>query len=196
MVTATVLPENTTDKTVTWISSDEKIAKVDSRGNIIAMNPGKCLITAKTSNGKKASVELTVNSILVSEIKVDIEEISLNVDESVLVKTTVLPENATDKTLTWKSEDSNIATVEEGTIIAKAAGTTKVICESVNGITKEINVTVENIVETSTDVTENEDVNTNTDTGSNETTSNPLGTMIGLAAVVGVPAYIISKKKK
>ena len=183
-ITATVLPENTTDKTVTWTSSDENIAKVDENGNITAINPGTCLITVETTNGKSESVSVTVSPILVSEIKVDVEEVVLDIDESIEIHATIIPDNATDKTLSWNVEDINIATIEDGKITAKAEGTTKVICKSTNGITKEINVTVESTTETSADVTED---NTEPDS---------LGTMIGLAIVVGVPAYIISKKKK
>lgn len=184
IITATVLPENTTDKTVTWTSSDENIAKVDDNGNITAINPGTCLITAETTNGKSESVSVAVSPILVSEIKVDVEEVALDIDESIEIHATIIPENVTDKTLSWSVEDINIATIDDGKITAKAEGTTKVICKSTNGITKEINVTVESVTETSTNVTED------------NTESDPLGTMIGFATIVGIPAYIISKKKK
>ena len=58
-VTATVSPANTTNKSVTWTSSNTRVATV-SGGTITAKGVGKATITAKTSNGKTASVTVTV----------------------------------------------------------------------------------------------------------------------------------------
>ena len=60
-LTETVLPEDTTDKTVTWSSSNAKVATVDQKGNVKAVNHGKAIITAKTANGKTAKCEVRVN---------------------------------------------------------------------------------------------------------------------------------------
>ena len=59
-VTATVSPANTTNKSVTWTSSNTSVATVATDGTITAKGIGKATITAKTSNGKKASVTVTV----------------------------------------------------------------------------------------------------------------------------------------
>lgn len=55
---ATVTPNNTTDGNVTWKSSNKKIAKVTSRGNVYAKSVGECTVTATTANGKKLHVRL------------------------------------------------------------------------------------------------------------------------------------------
>jgi len=59
-LTATVTPDNASDKNVTWKSSDESIATVSSTGMINAIKPGKVTITATSSNGKTNSIEIEV----------------------------------------------------------------------------------------------------------------------------------------
>ncbi len=61
-VTATVTPSNATDKTVTWTSSDETVAKVNRAGTITAVAEGTAVITATTFNGYKATVKVTVKA--------------------------------------------------------------------------------------------------------------------------------------
>lgn len=57
-----IAPSNASNKTVTWTSSNKKVAAVSSRGKITAKGVGKATITAKTSNGKKAVCKVTVRS--------------------------------------------------------------------------------------------------------------------------------------
>ena len=56
----TISPTNVTNKTVTYTSSNSKVATVTTNGTIKAINGGTAAITAKTSNGKKASCKVTV----------------------------------------------------------------------------------------------------------------------------------------
>ena len=56
----TLKPENVTDATVTWKSSNKKVATVDKNGKVTAKKKGTCVITATTSNGKKAKCKITV----------------------------------------------------------------------------------------------------------------------------------------
>ena len=60
-LTATVLPENTTDKTVTWLTSDKTIATVEN-GVVKAIKAGTATITVTTINGKTATFEITVKA--------------------------------------------------------------------------------------------------------------------------------------
>ena len=55
-----IAPSNASNKTVTWTSSNKKVAAVSSAGKITAKGVGKATITAKTSNGKKAVCKVTV----------------------------------------------------------------------------------------------------------------------------------------
>lgn len=59
-LTAVVKPDNATDKSITWSSSDENVAKVDQSGNVTAVNRGTATITSETSNGKTAACTVTV----------------------------------------------------------------------------------------------------------------------------------------
>lgn len=142
-LTATVSPSNAKDKNVTWTSSNKEIVMIDSEGEIVALGIGEAIITAKTSNGKEAVVNVTVKPIKVTEIKISESEINLKVDESATLIATVLPEDATDKEVEWTSENTEIIAVEDGVITAVAPGSAKVICSSKDGIKAEVNVVVE-----------------------------------------------------
>ncbi len=56
----TFKPKNVTDQTLTWKSSNSKVAKVDKNGKVTAKKKGTCVITAISSNGKKAKCKITV----------------------------------------------------------------------------------------------------------------------------------------
>ncbi|MBP3552798.1 MAG: Ig domain-containing protein [Bacteroidaceae bacterium] len=124
-LTAKVLPENATDKNVTWKSSDASIATVSSSGVVKAIGAGTATITA-TAGGKSATCQVTVeeNVVEVTAVTLSSTELSLTVGESHSLTAKVLPENATDKSVTWKSSDASIATVSSsGAVKAIGAGT-------------------------------------------------------------------------
>lgn len=62
-LTASVLPKDASDKTLTWSSSDENVATVDENGKVTAVKAGNAVITATASNNVSASCELTVAEI-------------------------------------------------------------------------------------------------------------------------------------
>ena len=191
LLTATVSPSNATDKTVTWTSSNKEIVMVDSEGEIVALGIGEAEVTAKTSNGKEAIVNVTVKPIPVTEIKISESDINLKVDESATLTATVLPEEATDKTVEWTSENTEIVAVENGVITAIAPGSAKVICSSKDGIKSEVNVVVEE--------PETVEVSASDDDAGDASTTSDSDAVLGLAtigAMVGIPVYIHNKKKK
>ena len=59
-LTTNIFPSNTTDKKVTWKSSDESIITVSETGKITALKSGKAKITVSTTNGKADSIEINV----------------------------------------------------------------------------------------------------------------------------------------
>lgn len=62
-ITATLLPETTTDTDLLWTTSDDGIATVDEYGTVTALTPGNCIITATTADGQiKATYDLTVKA--------------------------------------------------------------------------------------------------------------------------------------
>ena len=121
-LTATVLPENTTDKTITWSSDNEAIAKVSADGTVTAVSIGVANITA-TCGEAKATCKVTVNPVPASGVSLNIKDMTLMVGQTDKLTATVLPENTTDKTITWKSDSEAIATVStDGTVTAVSVG--------------------------------------------------------------------------
>ena len=122
-LTATVNPNNADDTTVTWKSSDTDVAIVNN-GVVIALTPGTVTITA-TAGGKTATCEITVEErfIPVTEVILNHTEATLNVGDKLELTATVLPEDATKKTVTWKSSNSKVASIRKGVVTAVAEGT-------------------------------------------------------------------------
>ena len=133
-LTATIAPEDATDKTVSWVSSDEEIAKVDSEGKVSAIAPGTADITVTTTDGeKKAVFALTVVAkvVPVESIAIDKETLELVEGDSATLTATVSPDNASDKTYAWTSSNPDVATVaEDGTVTAIAPGNTTITATS------------------------------------------------------------------
>ncbi len=59
-LTATIKPDNATDKNITWKSSDESIATISSSGEVLAKKSGTINITASTSNGKTSIIKMDI----------------------------------------------------------------------------------------------------------------------------------------
>lgn len=59
-LSATVLPDTATDKSVTWSSNNAAVATVSTNGTVTAHKAGTAVITARTANGKSASCTVTV----------------------------------------------------------------------------------------------------------------------------------------
>ena len=131
---ATVAPEYASDKTVFWLTSNEKVATVDDNGKVTAVGSGEAKITA-TAGGKYASCTVKV-TVLVAGITLDKTELDMTIDdEPVTLVAKVIPEGATDKTVIWSSSNDRVATVDangkvtavgngEATITAKAGDKT------------------------------------------------------------------------
>ena len=146
-LTATVLPENTTDsKNVSWGSNNEAVATVDANGTVTAKRAGTAVITATSTNGKTAGCTVTVSrkEIPITEISLDKSSATLTEGETTTLTATVLPENTTDsKSVSWRSSNSEVATVDtNGTVTAKRAGTAVITATSTNGKTAGCTVTV------------------------------------------------------
>ena len=132
-LTATVLPDDAADKTVTWSSSDNSVASVDQDGKVVALKGGNAIITAK-AGGMMATCRVTITADVTS-IFLSKTSLTLNKGESETISATVLPEDATEKTVSWSSSDNAIASVDqtgkvtalmggEATITAKAGAFT------------------------------------------------------------------------
>ncbi len=144
-ITATVNPIDATNKSVTWTTSNSKVATV-SNGKITAKSAGTATITAKTSNGKKATCKVTVKNPTVNatSVKLSKTSVSLVKGKTTTIKATVMPSNATNKKVTWTTSNSRVATVSNGKITAKLAGTATITAKTSNGKKATCKVTVKN----------------------------------------------------
>lgn len=142
-LTAVVAPENTSDKTVTWTSSDEAVATVDANGKVTAKAIGEATITA-TCGSVKAECAVKVVATPVESIELNLTELTLTEGDKSTLKVTYTPGSATDKTVTWTSSDESVATVAAtGEVTAVKAGTASITATTANGKTASCTVTVE-----------------------------------------------------
>ena len=127
-LTAYVSPDDAADPAITWKSSDSNIAKVNGAGIVEAKAAGKCTITA-TSGAKSASCTITV--LEAPAVRVDSVKLAINsntvtilyVGDTVDLVANVIPSDADDRSLTWSSSDTSIATVSSlGRVDAVAPG--------------------------------------------------------------------------
>ena len=133
---ATVLPENATDKSVTWKSSNEAVATVDANGLVTAIGVGETTITATTTDGSNltASCKVTVVPTLAESITLDKTEISLEATETATLNATILPELTTDKSVKWSSSDETVAEVDEnGVVTAITLGEATITATTTDG---------------------------------------------------------------
>ncbi len=121
---ATVAPEEATEKTVTWSSTDATIAEVDQSGKVTAVKSGKATITAKAGE-KTATCTVTVTTP-VESVSLDRTNVTLEEGQSTTLVATVKPDDADEKTVEWISTDPSIASVTNGVITTVAEGSTSV----------------------------------------------------------------------
>ena len=128
-LTATVAPTDAGDKSVVWSSSDPTVVTVDNTGKITAVKAGKGTITATTVNGIKGTCEVTVEAKIYEAEKIQFDKSSYSVMQgsTLTLNPQVLPEQTTDKTIIWKSENPEIATVENGVVTGVSVGTTAIV---------------------------------------------------------------------
>ena len=122
-LTATVYP-NGADKTVTWTTSNESVAKVSSEGLVTAQKAGTATITCHAKNNKTASCEVTVNAaeVPISSLKLSQTSLSLFVGGTATL-TAEVNSDATTKTVTWSVSEGTAVTVDQtGKVTAVAAG--------------------------------------------------------------------------
>ena len=132
---ATVTPDDATDKDVEWTSSDESVAKVNSKGKVKAVGAGTCKITckAKDGSGKKATCKITVKGESANKnLKLSEEKLKLKVGE-----TRKLELADKDAEVKWSSSDKSVAKVNsKGKVTAIGEGKCTITCEAADGSTK------------------------------------------------------------
>lgn len=156
-LTATISPENATNKSVIWSSDDRDIAMVDATGLVKAIDEGVAIITA--SIGKlTATCKLTVAREIIEVTSVEITPegpITITEGEELQLTATVAPENATNKEVTWSSSDKTIATVSETGLVTAIAAGEATITASAGTMSASVEVTIENVYVAVTDIITN-----------------------------------------
>jgi len=140
---ATILPANTTDKTVTWRSGNTAVATVSASGLITPIANGTTTVTATTSNGRSASIPVTVTvTIPVTSLTQSI--VLSTVHATMQLSATIQPVNATNLAVTWSSSAPAVATVSAtGLVTARAVGNTVITSRTQDGTrSSTLNVTV------------------------------------------------------
>ena len=143
-LTATVAPENATDKTVSWASSKEAVATVKD-GVVTPVGEGAAVITA-TCGEKSATCNVTVAAaaVAVTGISLSATELTVAIGGTEDLQCFIEPEDADKPIVDWESDDTEVATVDECTITGINAGTCVITATSLDGgFTASCTVTVE-----------------------------------------------------
>lgn len=159
-LTGVVTPDDATNKTLIWKSSDETVAKVDATGNITAVGSGSATIICQSEDsGVYDYCNVSVYQP-VTGITINTHEMTVRKGTIFWLNATVAPDDAWNKTVVWSSSDTSIATVDQtGMVTAVAPGEcvitatsadsavvdrcTVVVTEPVDGIS--LNITEETI---------------------------------------------------
>lgn len=142
---ATVTPETLEDKSVTWESSDKSIVTVTSAGKVKGIKYGTATITCTSvATGAKATCQITVGKVIIGT-----SEVTIKKSRTVTLSATVYPSALEDKSVTWKSSNTAVATVSsDGIVTGVKAGTATITCTSVaTGLKGTCTVTVLSVAE-------------------------------------------------
>ena len=151
LLSVVFLPENTTYKDYEWKSADESIVSVDENGKLTALAVGKTTISA-THKELSDSFEIEVKPILAESIEIscvnentgeEYEELRFEEGTVVALTALVLPDNTTDAKVLWKTDNSDVATINEnGELAAVAEGTVTVTAETSNGLVDTVEIEI------------------------------------------------------
>lgn len=140
-VEATVMPNNATDKSITWISSDDNVAIVDNSGMILGKAVGHTTIKVNANNGISEIINVNVFEDLSEDIEVNTKSVKLKKDETFFLKANALHNDGNDTEIIYESNNPNIATIDSnGMITAKNVGITNIIIKNND---KSITISVE-----------------------------------------------------
>ncbi len=130
-LTATIKPSNATNQTIGWTSYGESVASVKN-GVITAHKAGSTVVTASVGTiNVTCNVTVKAKNVDVTGISLDKSDVTLTIGEAVTLNATVSPDNATNKSIAWQSNNTAVVTVDSnGKITAISQGTATVTAKS------------------------------------------------------------------
>ncbi len=161
-LTVNITPSDTTeDKTIKWSTSDDSVAIVDYNGTVTGLSKGIAYIYAEVGDFK-VSCKVTVNQPKVALQKIELNKVDVTLTEGQKENLSVryIPDGVIyEGTLLWESSEENVATVNNGEIVAISAGETVITVtanEDGNTFTATCNVKVEALPEDTILINEND----------------------------------------
>lgn len=131
----TIYPDDATDKTVTWRSSDPNVATVGADGTIHGIKEGTVTITV-TSNDNKSTTDtysLEVTVVHAESVTLNTDRLDLEVGAEGILTATVYPPTAGNRDVTWSSSNDAVATVVDGRVTAVGLGEATITVTTVDG---------------------------------------------------------------
>lgn len=132
-LSATVYPDDASDKEVIWGTSNDLVVSVDN-GKLFANGEGSALIYATSADNPDIKTSCIVHVVIpVNDISLSTNAHTLNVGDSIKLEAVVTPVNATNKNIIWNSSNENVCTVNDGMVTAKKTGVSIITATSEDG---------------------------------------------------------------
>lgn len=145
---AVISPSDASNQKVTWSTSNPSIATVSNAGVVSGVSEGNVVITVTSEDGSKTSTcNITVlsSAIMPTSLSLLTNTASILTGESFTLLPVFTPNNTTEKTLVWTSNNEQIATVKNGVVVGIGNGVATITAKTVNGISASATITVSEI---------------------------------------------------
>ena len=142
LLTSHIIPDNADRPALIWRSSDENVATVNypgvfsTEGFVTAVGVGEAVITAYTIDGSgiTATCKVIVTPKLVTSVTLDQSELTIERTYTAQLSATIAPEDADNRTVTWTSDNEEVATVDgHGLVTAVGEGTATITATANDG---------------------------------------------------------------
>lgn len=132
-----------TEYALSYVSGDTSVATVSLDGKVTAVKNGKTEITV-SSGELSDTITVNVKKDIIESLDVSLAALSLDGGEEQKIDAKLTPADAKDVKLSWKSADTDVATVDKNGVVkgVNTGETTITLTDSVTGLSKDITVTV------------------------------------------------------
>lgn len=147
-IDAYVLPNNATNKELSYETSDSRVAVVSEDGTIIAQREGEVIITVFANNNVQENMTVTVkgNAVTADSLEINPSSITLLKGDTFNLVANIIPSNASKEDIIWESSNESVVSIDEkGLVTANKTGSV-IITASANGLVSKASVEVKNNV--------------------------------------------------